>query len=387
MKRLSQFAKRVLHYHDTSLLLEQVDSGFIVTEIHTQPEKRVVIFDSTTHISSLEKFKKPHHPLKNHTRVVLALDARHAATIVSTVTIPRENPTLPIAEGELDAMLFHALWNFLNSYRPIAAKKLGVSELDLVVANIAVCGVHIQTHKVFNPLDFSGKEMCIEFRGTFITRALLPDLERISEFISEPIIVIERGTILSEALRESNTLVCVYNAYSSVYVTRGADTLHVGDVDWGVVEIVKKLAAHFGVSRAIVHDMLSTYAKNQVSEKIRNIIERTAKEEVRILISNMSPLLPKADTKSFSKMVYTILADAKFPATILTHQKFQEAQMISKVHTSSLVHKWEGRTPPLCEQRRNEIVTLIEYPYLHPQYAFLNQLLRRRVKWLVPHEK
>jgi hypothetical protein len=387
MKRLSQFAKRVLHYHDTSLLLEQVDSGFIVTEIHTQPEKRTVMFESSVHIPSLEKFKKPHHPLKAHTRVVLALDARHAATIVSTVTIPRENPTLPIAEGELDAMLFHALWNFLNSYRPIAAKKLGVSELDLVVANIAVCGVRIQTHKVFNPLDFSGKEVFIEFRGTFITRALLPELERISEFISEPIIVIERGTILSEALQESNTLVCIYNAYSSVYVTRGTDTLHVGDVEWGVVEIVKKLAVHFGVSRAMVHDMLNTYAKNQVSEKIRNIIERAAKEEVRVLMSKMSHIVPKADTKSFSRTVYTVLADTKFPAIILAHQKFQEAHILSKAHTSSLVHKWGAHTPPLHEQRRNEIVTLIEYPYLHPQYAFLNQLLRRRVKWLVPHEK
>ncbi len=385
MNRILRYFPFVTSRTMTVLFFEQRDGGIACTGIAEDSGAHTRVFGTPQHFVSLGDAVKARTVHGGSNRIILMLDASYAATVKSIVSIARENAEAPITEGELDAVLFRALWSFLNRFRPLAAAKLGVSELDLVVANIAVCGVRIGTHKVFNPLDFKGNELVIEFRGTFIRRSTVPSIEQMSAFSKEPIIAVERGAIIAETMQEDAVLVDVGDSVADVYMSHKGETTHIGRCEWGVKNITEKIGAYFGVSHAIVSDVLKRYTKNQISEKVRSAVSGIARKETAVLRELLEDVMKRAHAEKRMQVRFTVHSHGSFPAQLIEDARMHECLMRYD-EGGSPAHRVQKQARTALTRPQEEMLALAHYPYIDPQYAFLNQLLHRRVKWLVPHE-
>lgn len=366
------------------LLLEQFEGGFYITQAVSNAHTRTVTLSDRHYIESLEAAVRPSFWSPGYDRAIFAFNTENATTIEGVAHVVRDYPTEPINEGELDAMLFKAFWSFLNKYRPFAAKKFNTTELEPVVANIVVCGVSLGDHKVFNPLDFSGRDVAIRFRGTFVPRGILEPLEKISKFVKGNIIVVERGTILSEALSGENVFVDITDTGAEVYMTRNSESSYLGRCEWGTRHITHALAKFFGVNESIVSEVLTRYTKNQVSEKVRRVIERIVKEEANTLKGLLAPILKEAGVGRPSLVRYAFRSKVMLPATLMDEMGFSKASFSEEWFEGGMKFEMKGMVRDKASEWQSQSFVLLGYPYLHPQYAFLNQLLRRRARWLVP---
>lgn len=384
MNLFSKIISGFLKGAEKVLLVEQFEDGFYVTSAISRAHTQTLVFTDRYHVASLESVKKPPIWIGSWDKAIFALHSHSATTVEGVAHVVRDHPHEIINEGELDAMLFKAFWGFLNRYRPFAAKKFNTNELDPVVANIVVCGVSLGDHKVFNPLDFSGANVTIRFRGTFVPRDLLAPLERISKFVKGNIFVVERGTILSGALNKDNAFIDINDTKTAIYVTRDGESAYLHEIDWGVQHITTAIAKFFGVDDSIVPEILRRYTKNQVSEKVRRTIERIAKEEVHTLHQLIAPTLGSADMGRHSLLHYTLRAREALPQALADEFGFSRASFSEALDSGALTFVSSRGIRALRPDLEHQSLVLLGYPYLHPQYVFLNQLLRRRVRWLVP---
>ncbi|MEK7089624.1 MAG: hypothetical protein AAB920_02280 [Patescibacteria group bacterium] len=384
MNPLSKIISGFFKDAEKLLLIEQYEDGYYVTSAISRASERTLLLTDRYRVSSLDAVKLPPAWVGAWDRAILALHSSSATTVEGVVNVVRDRPREMITEGELDAMLFKAFWSFLNRYRPFAAKKFNTNELDPVVANIAVCGVSLGDHKVFNPLDFSGANVTIRFRGTFVPREILIPVERLSKFVKGNMFVVERGTILSVALNQENAFIDIGDATTTIYMSYKGESAYLHELEWGVGRIMKAIAKFFGVSESIVPEILRRYTKNQVSEKVRRTIERIVKEEVRELHRLITPTLQSAGMEKHSLLHYTLRTHESLPQALVDEFGFARVAFSEMLDASANAYTAKHGILAMRPDLERQSFVLLGYPYLHPQYAFLNQLLRRRVRWLVP---
>ncbi len=367
--------------HERVFLIEQLGSSYRGTSVVVRGAREVIMrtsssFSDLSHIP-LGTLRFPHYDT-----VILALAETAAASIEGTIRLARNERTGAIDEGELDSLLHHGFWNFLSTYRSEAAGKLRVSELDIVVANVAISGVRIGTHTVFNPLDFSGKEVFLSFRATFVPRTFLPTMRAIGAYAHGNVIVVERGVILAAACNEPVIFADIGDTRTAAYAAGGEEGMYRGAYAWGVSHITRALADYFGVDERVVPALLNRYTNNQISERVRYAVNRVVREETKKVSVWLKEIADGERKKRRIAVRYMVSSDCPVP------QAFFEG--LSAEYTSfPSSHEGGDTAGPARKAERSvsgSVRALILYPYLHPHYQPINQLLQRRVKWLVPHQ-
>jgi hypothetical protein len=347
------------------LLVEETERGYLGSDFSIYNGQ--ALLKKQNKIKTLDDISKSLLPKFVYDKIILALRAESVVTIESSVPVFRVHQDELIDEGELDGLLFHALWSFLNKFRPLAAKKLNTSELDLVIANIAVFGVRLQGHNVFNPLGFSGKEIEFSFRVSFISRSLLPVLEQIAKRSEIGPIVAERGAILASMASKPGIFFDV-DATKTLWYEIGNECGFRGFFDWGYLNIYSSLGNMFGVSPLYASNLVSRFSSHRISLRMKGVIEKVIREE------------------------YKKFKDYADASLMLEHHELLrgegrvihfEEEHVSSIFFSDERYKISDDTLFLGQ---TIFSALVLFPYVHPQYEYLNQLLRRRAKWLVPLE-
>lgn len=382
MKILHAIQKSIRTKGEYTLLIEESRSVFHITSARVESDARKVSILDTHQIHSLERIHKNFFTRKKYDRIIVAFDATHAATVESSVTLSRANPGEMIREGELDSMLFHALWSFLNRFRPLAAKKLNVNELDLVIANIAVESVLLQGHKVFNPVDFSGKDLTFSFRATFIARSFLPVLEKISALSSSGPIVVERGTILASSLPRPSILFSVGDETALWYEAR-EDRAFLGTIPWGAEYVMRRVMDLFKIGKSHIPGIIERVLVHRVSDRICASVEKTVRDEYKVFRKMSEDLLKErkhVPVRGETRFAY--FEDAVLPVSFFSDEYIRIVGAKEFGVEGVEIKKKTTIGDPSCAT-----LALLFFPYVHPQYEYLNQLLRRRAKWLVPHGK
>lgn len=316
-------------------------------------------------------------------RLVLAVSSRRATTVEGEIRMKRSHGEGVVDEGELDALLFRALWEFLNRYRAWAAKKMVANELDLVLANVEIMDVRLGSHRVFNPLGFSGKDFMVRLKGTFISRHLLPFLEKLKNKTNE-LVVVEHGSMLSNAISGPNDfIVYVEHGTTTVFASKEDERAFAGEYGWGTSSIAKSLMVHLAVDEVVADWILKQYKKNQLSERFKRLVERHTREEYEKLIKLLVPFRSKSkharSTTHFHFRMDLPLLDSWFmePHSHLAGYHEQLKLQGVRLGFSKKIRSFS----PLFNQT---LLALLLHPHTYIQYSFLNQLLKRRAKWLIP---
>jgi hypothetical protein len=367
--------------HERVFLIEQFGSSYRGTSVIVRGAREVTM-RATRSFSDLSRIPFSALKFSHYDTVILALAEDAAASIEGTVRLARNERTGAIDEGELDSLLHHGFWNFLSTYRSEAAEKLKVSELDMVVANVAISGVRIGAHTVFNPLDFSGKEVFLSFRATFVPRTFLPTIRAIGAYARGNVIVVERGVILAAACNEPVVFADIGDARTAAYAAGGEEGMYRGACAWGVSHIVRALADYFGVDERVVPALLNRYTNNQISERVRYAVNRVVREETKKVALWLKEIADGERKRRRVTVRYMVSSECPVP------QSFFEGLSAEYASFPSFRESGDAGGPIRKSERgvSESVRALILYPYLHPHYQPINQLLQRRVKWLVPHQ-
>lgn len=365
------------------MVLEDIHRGLEATPIYIRPDDKAFLVGKRFVVKTGERVRKPFILFD---RVILGLSSQHAKTIESVVRLTRPESREAINEGELEALVFRGLWGFINRYRGWAASKLNVHELDLLLAHIDITDVHLGVHRVFNPLGLHARELLLTFRGTFIAKQYLPLLKRLRE-IGKELFVAESGSVIAATLAETNNiLIHVDTNETAVFVShKDEERFHHSTYAWGVLTLVRSVADLFAIEEDIAVKILDWYTNNQVSVRMKRILERRLKEQLHVLFEMFAPLSTKLFGGSRPMTHCYFSCTAPFLEKWVDEPYICFASIKEKLESKGFIMQKILGNKPFLDRPYESAFSLAAYPFTIPQYAFLNQMLKRRVRWLIPH--
>lgn len=355
-------------------VIERADGKVTATGALVDEEGyRLVVFRRRTY-SSFETFKKP---LLHQDRIVLSLDSSGATTIEDSMRISRENASEVITEEELEQLLFKGFWAFLNAHRSWTAKKMETSDVDLVLANIEVTDAALGKHNVVNPIGLKGKSIRVRFRGTFAPRALLPLIGSLRRKTRE-LDVVETDAALASllAVEKGIVLFCRKEAVTLFSIMPGAYR-YVRTMPWNADEYFASIAKKFALDQKTAEALFAKYAEGGASPRVSNFFER----HLRRLFEELFRRLMESERRRFAYSRAPVHINCYFPMP--AGSKWFTMRRAVSLH--SLERRMNELRITATRQVPLSTALLFFYPASYPKREFLDQMLRRRAKWLIAY--
>lgn len=301
---------------------------------------------------------------------VFGLDSQLAVTVFSSVVVPHESRG-EISEADLENYLSKAVWKSFDVLRKEAAERLGVSEIDLILAGARVVGMKVDGHEVLNPHGFVGRTLEISLCITMVKRGVLESgKDKNNEAGVE---IFEKGSaaayLLSRLLGLSRLLyIEIEDDKTKLFLVTPIRTSYLNEFDWGKSHIAETYASSFGVPTETAFEIYGSFIKGDVSltvlEKMRRVFYSAFKKFIDGLTVNVKNF-PDLDLKRLPP----IYIRSNFP---LPEEMSKRAFMLGK-----------KRARFISLDKEMDIGDLVNNsPY--NAYEWLNQLARRRIRWLMP---
>jgi len=362
-----------------SLVIEEIGNHFEVTYARIDAAGKEIFIRKRKKTKNLNRLKKPFFLLD---KLVLALGSSRATTIESSVYLRRSKPNEIINEAELDHMIFRGLWEFLNHYRSWAAKKMSVADIDLVLANIEIKDVGLGTHRVFNPLGFKGPDFFLRLRGTFVPRAMLETINRFQSW-TKYLAVVEDAGIVSATIPEPVDLaVHSDNAKTVVFSLAEAERLYLKEIPWGLMNIITAVSRIFGSDEETARLILNQYLEGRVSKRFDRLIRGAVNKEFKALLGHLASIYNKAKRKSRPNIHFNFRFTIKPPLLLFGGSKMKLMNFVKWLELQGYSIE-TGHGDAFNQKTQQNTLALLMHVYQYPHYDFLNQMLRRRAKWLI----
>lgn len=356
-------------------VIEETGRGIVVTDALISDEEGYVDVLRVRRFLSFGAFKRP---LMKRGRIVLSLSGRNATTIENSVSIPRENASEEISEEELEQLLFKGFWSFLNAHRAWTAKKMEASDTELVLANIEVADIAVGPHNVVNPVGLKGRSLRIRLRGTFVPRDLLPLIEALRGKTGE-LTVVESDAALSSFLpSEKGVALFCERDHVTVFSVAPEEQRYLRTLAWDMSGFFTGLGEDFGVDALTGERLFEWYTERGMSPRLAGMVER----RLRNVFGDLFERLMRAERRKlarFSRAPFHV--NCYFPMP-----KSDEWFTIRKTaKLNSLERRREELGIALTEPIPFSTALLFFYPISHPKREVLDQMLRRRAKWLIAY--
>ncbi len=356
------------------LIIEQLDAGLRVSNIllNKSNELRLLDWEEVSDFSEIRKTVSAHC-------VVLALDSKHATTIEKEITVERSRPKQDINENEMDQLVFKVLWSFLNEYRNWASKKMGVTDLDIVLSEIEIKEVLLDSENVLDPIGLKGGKVTFRFRGTLIPRSSLEYIGS-AKGMGREIKAVERLAVFSSFAPPADFVIHCGRHRTESFFRDGKMIRYEGAFPWGTKKIVVPIVEEFSVSEETALWIIERYFDNLLSERVRREIERKMKPALDSLLKTI-----KGVTRRRTAKIAVNVPGPVFRAALKEYGKAKAFDVVEALESrgfSVIINKGD-RNDFWNEEAVSLVLAGIDLFSSH--YENLNRMLRRRSKWLVPH--
>lgn len=378
-------------------LLTDKDDRFLVVEIFENDNRASYIkanFASkelrvlkTASASSLKKLLNNFRRLKKY-KIILGLDSHIASTIYSSAVIVRDNYKELINEPELDNLISQAIWKFFDRQRGKVAAKMGVSDLDILLADVKIRGVKLDGHKVVNPAGFKAKTVEIQFSQTFLRRDFSNSLKDLLP-LNQVVLMSENGTAYSNVVAKSGPendflLANIFNAKTSLFLTEGSQNNYWDRFSWGEDDINRSLSDDLAIDPVVARQIITKYAANDFSPTFRRRLEVLLMKEFHTLARGLNSAMKRLD----AKVVYV---HPFFELPNLFGGSFKnnfDRPVAVKLLTADLISENFGFDIKFKNDKDKKqifglLAMLMEW-YLAPREDNMSKLANRRVRWLSP---
>lgn len=217
-------------------------------------------------------------------RYALSVRPPHGSTIYSSKTVDRENSRAEITESEMESAIASAIWRLFDEERMFFSKRLDVSEMDVVMADVRVLYVKLDGSVVVNPVGFTAKKIEIGLAEILVTRELS---EKIKENIpkdGEVVVTIEPAAscawlIQKDSKHKDFIFASVSSDRTFLYRSEEGEKIsYVSDFGWGVGEVIAEVSSSFGIDEANAKEIVRRYARSDMSsdlaKNMRDMISR-----------------------------------------------------------------------------------------------------------------
>ena len=361
-------------------VIEQVEEGVRTIDALIDEEEKKLEITHKRHYSSFDEIRKF---FLRRDFIVLALSGDFSTTIEGSMVVPRENGTEQISEEELEQLIFKGFWGFLNEHRAWTAKKMETTDVDLVLANIEVAEITLGKFNVVNPIGLKGKNLRIRFRGTFVPRALLPVIAMLRERTNE-LYVMEADAALSSFLTDEKgiALFCKTD-YATVFSVSAEGHRYLRKIPWNLSGLFEKIQNDFGTEEGVAQELFACYARNGVSPRIEIRMEKY----MRDAFSDLFSLFLKSEGRRLARF-------PRLPIHINCYFHMPNSDKWLTMKKRTELHSLDQRIKKLgisiSDTKKNTRISfsttlLFFYPTSYPKHEFLDQMLRRRAKWLIAY--
>lgn len=313
-------------------------------------------------------------------KIILGLDSHLATTIYSSVVLVRDNYKELIDEPELDNLISQAIWKFFDRQRSKVASKMGVTDLDILLADVKIRGIKLDGHKVVNPIGFKAKTAEVQFSQTFLLRSFMDSLKDILP-IRQVVFMTENGAawsnVVAKASSENNFLMAnLFGAKTLLFLAEGSQNSYWDRFNWGEENLNRSLAADLAVDSAVAKLIIDRYVKNETSLTFKKRLEHLILKELQMLANGLNSAMRRAE----ARFVY-VHPFFGLPSVFAKIFKIQPValDLISQKFGFDIKFKNNADS----KNAFSFLAELVEW-YLSPQDDKMSQLAKRRVRWLSP---
>jgi hypothetical protein len=363
----------------------------IQLKLNSEDNHLVILGVKQYEVSTLFEAAKIISRLKNLRRkkLIVALGPHLGTTIYSSVGLVRENPKADIEEAELENLVSQAIWKFFDRHREAIAKKMNISDLDLVFTDTRIRDIRLDGHKVVNPAGYKARNIRISFSQTFLTRDC-------SDFIKENlpinnlVFIGEAGTLISnviipESPEEEFIVPIVSMNHSDIFLVNDKKTSFWDSLPWGFENILNFISQEFSVSGKVASQMFDLYMADKVSGAFKKRFENLLLEEMGALVSGLTLALKRTKTSVIYIHSRTIFPDFIFSPRF--SKRLDHCTHLLPVSPKFISENF-GLTVECKNPEHLSRAPAIPFYFFEWQQAPLHEqlehLAKRQVRWLSP---
>jgi len=217
-------------------------------------------------------------------KFVLRVSPPHGTSIYSSRIIRRDNPRAEITESEIENAISQAIWKLFDEARMFFSKRLDISEMDVVMADVRVSYIKLDGGIVVNPVGFSAKTIEIGLVEILITRPLLEQIKLSAPKKGEVIFTLEPTAscarlLQKDAKKQGFAVAHITEDQTHIYYSSDENQIsYVSDFNWGINAVLDSLIHQFSISNITARDLLRRYALEDMSPEMIKIFKRIVSE-------------------------------------------------------------------------------------------------------------
>ncbi|MBI2011098.1 MAG: hypothetical protein HYS89_02650 [Candidatus Colwellbacteria bacterium] len=295
---------------------------------------------------------------------IIDLDAKSAVTIFTAIAIPRDNPKEVMGAVDLENYISQAIWKLFDRCRREAAERLEVDEVDLLLTDARIMRVKVDGEEVINPHGFLGRELELLIALTMVRR----------EKFEEGATPFEGGSLRAYLLaRRENLDQAIYvgldRKNTTIYGITREKIAYLSEFDWGINNIETAIANEFELTPDIAAALYLRYAAGTLSARFNKKMEQIFYASFNTLINGLVMSIKNFFGLHEDKLP-PIYLYSPFPVPLSVYRK----RFTFDGKTIRLIKPAALDLNEFLREEANEI------------YRELNQLAKRRIKWLMPTE-
>ena len=315
-------------------------------------------------------------------RVITPLDSKSAVTVFKSISITRSNPREKITSTDLENLLAQALWKSFDQLRSEVAMRLRVEEVDLLLTDARVTGIKVDGHQVPDPEGSMGREIELDLCITVVRRDKLS---------TDNAIAFEEGSVrahLTAAMSGNGEIIYVDsgNNLTTVFLVAPERTSYVGEFEWGKDDVVNAFTSNFVVGTEMGNALYLRYAEDNASPRIIKKFEDIFRDSFGTFVNgitmavrdsielNMNKTKPKPKHTGKSVLKVKALPPVYVRGFMLPKSVWNKSFMLGD-RKIKFIPAPEVDLIKFIDGGENKV------------YKELNQLAKRRIKWLMPNNE
>lgn len=217
----------------------------------------------------------------NDDRYALSVRPPHGSTVYSSKVIDREAPHSEITESEIESAIASAIWRLFDEERMFFSKRLDVSEMDVVMADVRVLFVKLDGSIVMNPVGFAAKKIEIGLAETLVTRDLSERIKDGTPKTGEVIMTIEPAAscawlIQKDSKHKDFIFASISDDRTFLYRSEAGERIsYVSDFDWGTKSVISGLSEKLNIDEFNAREMVRRYARSDMSSDMMKYLRES----------------------------------------------------------------------------------------------------------------
>ena len=304
-------------------------------------------------------------------KFALSVSPPYGTSIYSSRIIKRDNPRSEITESEIESVISQAIWKIFDEARMFFSKRLDISEMDVVMADVRVSYIKLDGGVVVNPVGFAARTIEVGLVEILITRSLLEQIKLSAPKKGEVVFTLEPAAscarlLQKDAKKQEFAIAHITEEQTHIYYSSDENQIsYVSDFNWGVSAVLDSLIRQFSISNTSARDLLRRYALEDMSTEMIKVFKGIISE----------PFIEFS--KGVSLAAHNVKA-SKLTLYILNNE-------LSELNPRNISHKESSIKMHFLPTISYTDLALREMSNCDLQSTW-NKIAKRRMRWLMCHK-